>query len=132
MKNYELTLILKNDLTNEALNTLLQGISALIQEKGGLLEKQEIKGKREKGTLVALVFSLKPEEIENLQKKIKDEKGIVRFMIMVAPRHRAQTPALRTLGTEKSYPTETKEEETVKLTAEDIDKKLEEIFNGPQ
>ncbi len=125
MKTYELTLILQPELVQEALNKLIQDIASFIQEKGGLLERQELKGRQKKGILTVLAFSLRQEEIEALNKKIKGEKGVVRSMMLVAHRHIEKVP---TVYPKAKVTQEKPMLEEVKLTVEEIDKKLEEIF----
>lgn len=126
MKNYELSLILAPELMGETLTKALQNIIGFIQDKGGLLEKQKIKGKQRNGILAILAFSLKQEEIENLNKKIKDEKQILRSMVTITPRRKTQVPTLAKQTAQPISALKTPEEE--KLSVEDIDKKLEEIF----
>ncbi len=121
MKNYELTLILKPELDGEALNKTIQTVAAFIQEKGGFLEKQELRGKQRQGILAVLAFSLGAEEIESIQKRIKEEKQIFRSMLIIAPKKRTQTPTIQTAPKIVS-------QEQPRMSVEDIDKKLEEIF----
>jgi len=123
MKNYELTLILSSELDGEALNKIIQDIAAFIQEKGGLLKSQELRGKQRQGILALLVFSLNPEALESIQKKLKEEKQILRSMLTIAQRKRAETPTLQTAP-------KIAESEQPRMSVEDIDKKLEEIFKG--
>ncbi len=130
MKNYEITLILNSELPQEARTKLVQDIASFVQDRGGLLEKQEFTGKSSgstKGMLALLACSIKQEEIENLSARLKIEKDILRFMISLAPRRLAKIPTLQPAS--QTPP----EKEGVKLAVEDIDKKLEEIFkDGPQ
>lgn len=123
MKNYELTLILKADLDNEALNKIIQDVAAFIQEKGGLLEKQELRGRQRQGILAVIVFSLQAQDLESIQKKLKEYQQIVRSMLVIAPKKRAEMPMIQ--AAPKMI-----ESEQPKMSVEDIDKKLEEIFKG--
>ena len=124
MKNYELALILSLELNTEELNKAIQDIAAFIQEKGGLIKNQELRGKQRGGILATLAFSVNAQEIENIQKKLKENARILHFMAILAPKKRiAAAPSLSV----QQAPKITMSEEP-KMSAQDIDKKLEEIF----
>ncbi len=66
-------------------------------------------------------------ESDEMAKKLKGEKGLRRFIILLAPRHAEKTPSLAS----KPLSNQTQEKpvpEEVKMSVEEIDKKLAEIF----
>jgi len=158
MKNYELTYLISPDLSEEELKIFSGKISNFIQEETGTLEKTtgpskkklgySIK-KKEEAFLVTLNFSLSPEKLGNLEKKLKSENQILRYIILTkkAPE---KTPLLRRQP--QTDPSQTKtnlgmiSKETLpkikklpevppkitkpkKVELKEIDKKIEEILN---
>ncbi|MBI1984954.1 MAG: 30S ribosomal protein S6 [Candidatus Wildermuthbacteria bacterium] len=137
MKDYELTLVIKSDTTEDAQNSLLQGIAALIQEKGGILEKQDVKKnvflpsaiqKQNTAVIAVLKFKAPQEIIEGLEKRVKEEKTVLRAMITKFQKPKAvRIPSFSPLR----HPVAAQTEEGQKMSAEEIDKQLEEIFKEP-
>ncbi|HEX9721693.1 MAG TPA: 30S ribosomal protein S6 [Candidatus Paceibacterota bacterium] len=146
MRNYDVTFIFSPLLEESSLNDTLSKLASFVQEKGGILGNQHIKGKRpllapigkhKEGFLATLSFSLVPEHLEAFEKYCKEQKDILRFLAAKHIRHatKAQptiarphpTPVLSAAAPETPASlTEAKSEEKIDL--EDIDKKLEEIF----
>lgn len=91
MRLYELTYLLSPDLSGEELKSSEEEISTLIQKEGGFLNEVNfavkkklvfpIKKKRE-AFLINLNFHLPPEKLEILEKKLKSEKKILRYLIL--------------------------------------------------
>lgn len=141
MRNYELTLVFSGDLRAEQLTQALEGIVSFIQGKGGILLNQEIRGKRallspiktqKEGNLAALKFTIDPSHKEELEKHLKEDSKILRFLCLVSVSRKAKgkiphlTPSI-------AYPAAPQAaiEETKGIDLGDIDKKLEEIFKQP-
>lgn len=134
MKDYELTLIVPHDTTEDALHAFLQDLSTWIQGKEGIVEKQDIKknvallSPIQKHTLAYVAtFKFKAQEpmIEELQKKVKDEKLVIRAM--VTKFHKQKAVRIPSFSPLKSSSTPVAKE-AQKMTTEEIDKQLEEIF----
>jgi len=130
MKNYELTYLISSDVSGEELKNLSEKIKSFVQKEKGAIKKTtepskkelgyEIKEKRE-AFLSILNFSLNPEKLENLEKKLKTENQILRYMIL------NKDLSKKTLSVKRTSPKlKTKESEKVEL--KEIDKKIEEIL----
>lgn len=127
MKFYELNYLILPDLKDEELNLLQEKIISLIQENGGVLVSNTtaikklllypIK-KRTEAFLATLSFQLNPEKLANLEKKLKEEKSILRYLIVSKRLYK------KTLPPEKSKRVIKGE----KVELKDIDKKLKEIL----
>ena len=147
MKNYELTLILKADLAESELQTLLGEIASVLQDAGALIISQDSKGKRsliapiqkhQEAELAVIRFTLDAQKIEDVEKELRAREDILRFMLLSYTPKKAQErtiaqPPTTTAAAAATAPTtppaqEATEEEKVELG--DIDKKLEEIFKG--
>ncbi|MBZ9578345.1 30S ribosomal protein S6 [Patescibacteria group bacterium] len=92
MKFYELTYLLSPDLSEEELKIFQEKINSFVKEDGGRLEKSKnpIEKKleypikeRERGYLATLDFHFEPEKLGNLEKKLKQESSILRYLILV-------------------------------------------------
>ena len=137
MRNYELTLILSPEKSESETNDMFQNLVAFIQDKGGILEKQNITPKRdlgvpiqkkEQGVLATLSFNVAQENLPEIEKKLKENTDVLRYMIskkspirvMKKRAKRIETTTLSTISQAKKEP---------KAEMKDIDKKLEEILN---
>jgi len=140
MQNYELTYLISTDVSREELKNLSEKIKSFIQEEGAIKKTTEpsktklgypIEEKRE-AFLVILNFSFQPtadqpkagssEKIAKLEKKLKAENQILRYMILNKDLPEKVLRSKRTRSELK-----TKESEKVEL--KEIDKKIEEILN---
>ncbi len=92
MKNYELTALISSELSEEEAKTLQGKIISLIQEGGGILNGEltffrkklayPIK-KQLQAYLSIFNFQLVAEKLASVDKKLKDEKEILRFLIVI-------------------------------------------------
>lgn len=130
MKNYELTYLISTDASGEELKNLPEKIKSFIQEEEGAIKKTTEPSKtklgypiKEKGQgfLTVLNFSLSPEKIANLEKKLKAENQILRYMIL-----NKDLPE-KILRSKRTRP-ELKTKESEKVELKEIDKKIEEIL----
>ena len=130
MKNYELTYLISSDVSVEELKNLSEKIKSFVQEEGAIKKTTEpSKTKlgyliKEKGEAFSSVlnFSLNPEKIVDLEKKLKAENQILRYMIL------NKDLSEKILHPKRTSPKlKTKESEKVEL--KEIDKKIEEILN---
>ena len=143
MRNYELTLILAADLAEEQVNDTIGKIASFLQEKGGILGNQDIKGKRPllapinkqaEGYVVVLKFTIAPEHTPELETELKENDQVLRHMLLISPQYikKILTPSIATpVAAKTAQPVAaiTPEEPTEKADSASIDKKLEEIFN---
>ena len=107
MRYYELTCL-------GDINFIQEKIAPLIQEEGGILASVY-----KKANTVTFCFQMEPENLTNLEKKIKSEGQISRFIILSKKPKRSQEAFPRTPWVEKP-----------KRKAEigEIEQKLEEIL----
>jgi len=132
MKLYELTYFLSPDLSEEELKILQEKIVSLIQNEGGKLEKVKTpikKGlaysikKRGEVFMASLDFYFSPEKLNELEKKLKSELKILRYLILKKEvSKRAEIPQIIS---EVKAPKVKKEK---KVELEKIEEKLEEIL----
>jgi len=150
MKYYELTYLISPDISETELRSFSLKIGDFIQEEGG---KTEISGplkKRRLGYSIkkkgeaywgALDFHLLPDKLPILEKKLKAQKEILRYLILTKElTKRVKIPEKISLGIKTkirapSIPGKTKEvtsppskKKTKKVELKEIGKKLEEIL----
>lgn len=91
MKNYELTYLIKPETLKEEISELSQKINSLIQDQEGIIEKDSQEQTRTLGYpikgnknvfLKTVVFKYNPEKLPVLDKYLKEEKSILRFLII--------------------------------------------------
>ncbi len=140
MKNYELTYLIPSELSEEEAKEFQGRIASSIKEEGGILNGENsllrkklaypIK-KQFEAFLAVLDFQLEPERMTNLEKKLKSENQILRYLIVT--KAKPKEALLRKRRERKvtfEKPAVSKEEKKVEL--KEIEKKLEEILNEPQ
>jgi len=137
MKLYELTYLISPDLSEEEIRVLQEKINSLIQEEGRVLPDSTSNGglvrktlahpikKNRSAFLSTLSFQLNPEELESLEKKLKAESKILRYLILTKPVPKVMVG--------KEIPTKLprkiiKPKPKVKVELKEIEKKLEEIL----
>jgi len=149
MKEYELTYIVSPELSEEELTELKNKINNFILEERGVLVNfsKPVKKKlfwadkkQNEGILNTIFFSLTPENLTNLERKIKNEKQILRYLLLkkefkTSTQKTKKTPSLSVppeTKTEIQTELKTKEEQKIqkeqKVELKDIDKKIEEIL----
>lgn len=132
MKLYELTYLISPDFSEEELKVFQEKINSFVREDGGRLEKSKdpierkleypIK-KRGRAHLAVSDFHFEPEKLENLEKKLKQESSILRYLILAKriPKKIEITKITPEVKIKKF-----KKEKKVEL--EKIEEKLEEIL----
>jgi len=144
MRNYEINYLISSKLSEEEVKKISEKINSFIREEEGILDRESnpsklrlgypIKKERQVNLLVS-DFSVEPEKLGNLEKKIKSEPMILRFLISTKKAVRVEfrrqkfAPKIKTFALSSVREKITKplsEEEKVEL--EDIEKKLEEIL----
>lgn len=137
MPNYEWTLLLDPVLEEEQARQQVAAAASLVQEGGGMVQSQEVLGKRplpssiqkrREAHLCRIEATLAPDRVETVGKKLNEMPAILRMMLTIK-RHRAPMPQRRQLH--KSVlktPAQPKE----KMDVQEIDKKIEELLQEPQ
>ena len=133
MRSYELTYLISPDLSEEELNVFQEKINSLIQGEDGILDQRVSTIKKKLGYLVRkksmaflgeVDFHLAPEKIENLEKKLKAEGQILRYMILTKEAPKIIEVPKKRLKVIKKIEKPKKE----KVELKEIEKKLEEIL----
>ncbi len=127
MKYYELAYIISSKLSEEEAKDIKQKIETSIQEKEGILDfSEELKKislsypieKETQAYLGSVKFFLKKEDINKIEKEVKEEKNIFRFILCNKKKIEAKE------SDEKKPSSRRKKKAELK----DIEKKLDEIL----
>lgn len=141
MKPYELTYLISAELPEEEARAFQNKIASLIKEEGGLLNELRLPLRRKlaypikkqnQAFLAFLNFQINPAGLINLEKKLKSENQILRYLILIkkpikATKERAKraaAPHEPTAFGEKKVIAEKEK----KVDLKEIEKKLEEIL----
>ena len=127
-KLYEISYVLKID-TEEALGNTLEQIRKYIEERSGRsLEERHMSkrrlaypvGKNHEGFFGSIKFFLKPEDLGELESKLKSDKHFIRYIITIDNKYgaepRGHVKKIRRVSEQKA------------ADIQEIDKKLEEIL----
>lgn len=130
MKLYELTYLISPELSEEELKVLQEKINSFIQEEGGILNKIDFSSKKillsypirkkRESFLASLNFCLEPEKIENLEKKLKAEKSLLRYLILTKKIQKKVSVSIPKKLTKGRKP---------KVELKELEKKLDEILD---
>jgi len=96
VREYELMVILPPDLTETDLKTKVQDFQEALSQHGGKVIDQEVTpvrdlayriGKYDRGTYATFHFAFPIEHVQELEKLIRIEMGVVRHMIVTCPKN---------------------------------------------
>jgi len=139
MKYYELTYLISPELNEEEIKNFSQKIQSFIQTESGILDETKTPTKIKLGYpinksnsayLVSVEFHLSPEKLATLEKKLKNENQVLRFMILT----KKSSTTLKSLKTSKGLSQTAKKSESApikkekKVELKEIEKKLDEIL----
>ena len=132
MHFYELAYLISPELPEEELKSLQEKINSLIQKGAGVLNEIKlpikkklaypIKKQRE-AFLINFNFYLEPEKLGSLEKELKSEKKILRYLILARPKSKIAKVRKRPAKVIPKIPAKEK-----KVELKEIEKKLEEIL----
>ena len=132
MHFYELAYLISPELPEEELKSLQEKINSLIQKGAGVLNEIKlpikkklaypIKKQRE-AFLINFNFYLEPEKLGSLEKELKSEKKILRYLILAKPKSKIAKVRKRPTKIIPKIPVKEK-----KVELKEIEKKLEEIL----
>ena len=137
MKLYELTYLISSELSDEATNSLQEKIASLISKEGGILaqnsaplkkrlaysiKKPALQAKETQAHLVVLNFQSAPENLSVIEKNLKLENKIIRYLILAKPRKKIMAEGEK-ISTQKP-----KKIVKHRVELKEIEKKLEEIL----
>lgn len=134
MKSYELTFLISGNLSEEEAKQFQDKVTSLIQTEGGILADRGTILKKKLAYpikkqiqvfLAILTFQLEPIKLFPLEKKLKLENQILRYLILIK-RPVKEMPVRRKKVSEIAPLIEKKKREKTEL--KDIEKKLEEIL----
>lgn len=124
MKYYQLTYLISPELKKEEIEKVEKKIASFLKEESGILDKSDsplmrslfypIK-KFRKAFLGSCYFFLEPEKLNSLEKKLKAETNILRYLLT------SEKPP-------KKIPSFKKIEKPKKVELEDLEKKLKEVL----
>lgn len=122
MKSYQLSYLISLENSEDKIKQIQDKIISLVQEAGGSLNKAGETIRKNKGYLVSLYFYLSPEKITNLEKSLKAENKIFRYLILTKKlvKKAASFPSLRRQEIPKTK---------TKVELKEIEKKLTEILD---
>lgn len=133
MKLYELTYLIFPNLAGEEIKNLQEKMISVIQkEEGDFIENGSATAKihlaypikkQKEAYLNTLTFRFQPEKLPNLEKEIRSEKKILRYILLIKE-VRKEIPKVF-IPSKKPIPARPKE----KVELKEIDKKLEEILS---
>jgi len=92
VKPYEIVLVLRSDLSDEARSAKAERILSLITENGGEIERQEEWGKRvlayeirhqTEGYYSLVEFKLPPSAVQTVEERLNIDEEILRYQIIV-------------------------------------------------
>jgi ribosomal protein S6 len=125
MKNYELTYLISPNLSEKEVLIFQEKIISLIQEGGGTLDEVKTPVRKKGIYLATLNFHLDSGKLGNLEKKLKADGQVLRYIIL--------TKKLPKKVPEKKPEITIKPKKIVKPKAKvelkEIEKKLEEILD---
>jgi ribosomal protein S6 len=140
MKPYELTYLISAEVSEEEATTIQNKIISLIQEKEGFSIEGKPPFKRRlaysvegqsQAYLTVLNFQMAPEKLADLEKELKEEKRILRYLILVKPPVKKEKAVRRPRNTAADKKGELRpilSEEEKKVELKEIEKKLDEIL----
>lgn len=140
MNSYEI-LYLVPSLKSEELAKIQEKVKKIIQEKKGKIQEEKSLGLRDlaypikhhlKGYYYWLCFDFEPSFLKELEKTLKLESQILRFLIVkhIKPKEKKKItrPKFITKKLEKKEVLKEKPKKEKKVTLEELDQKLEEIL----
>jgi ribosomal protein S6 len=134
MKLYELSFLITPDIKEETAKQITQDLISSLQEKGGALDNlgnirfinlaYEI-GKKSQAYFSSFSFFASPENIADLEKRLKNNREILRFLIVSKKKQRLSARFIRR---EIKKPIAKRKFSGVKTSIEQIEEKLDEIL----
>lgn len=127
MTLYELLYIIPTPFTENDIPLIQEKTVNLIKDLGGLIKKTENFGNRKlayeikhvkRGFYISHLFTLEPNQLKNLEKKLELMPEILRFLICLAPRVKEKKPSVKKEETKKI---------DLKTLNESIDQLLDEV-----
>jgi len=141
MKTYEIAYLISSELSEEEARAFQGKITSLVKEEGGILDEARMPLRRKlaypikkqsQAYLAFFNFQLNPDALANLEKKLKEEDQILRYLIVIKKPIKPMKERVRKFkaqseltGVEENKAYIEKEK---KVDLEEIEEKLEEIL----
>lgn len=142
MKRYELTFLILPELSEEEAKAVHQEINSLIEtegvlEDGSILLKRSLAYsilKKKEAYLAVSIFKTEPEKIADIEKRVKENKNILRHLLVVTRKERKEhRKRVKPEGIKSKVTiTERTEPKEKKVELKEIGEKLDQILNEPQ
>lgn len=146
MKKYELNYLISPEFSEEEAKEFQNKIASFFQEEEGVLNEEgsliRIKlaypiKKQTQAYLAVLSFQLKPEKLSNLEKKLKEENQILRYLLLIKKEIEikpgiSRIPPISRKSRKAAPKKTTAHPSEKKVELKEIEKKLEEILNEPK
>jgi small subunit ribosomal protein S6 len=141
MKPYEIAYLISSELSEEEVRAFQGKITSLVKEEGGILSEARMPlrkklaypiEKQNQAYLAFFNFQLNPDALVNLEKKLKAENQILRYLILIKNPLKPVRERVRKLKTQ-TQPVDFEEnkdyiEKEKKVELKEIEEKLEEIL----
>ncbi|MCX6760582.1 MAG: 30S ribosomal protein S6 [Candidatus Nealsonbacteria bacterium] len=141
MKPYEIAYLISSELSEEEVRTFQGKITSFVKEEEGILDEARMPlrkrlaypiEKQNRAYLAFFTFQLNPDSLVNLEKKLKAENQILRYLILIKKPLKPIKERVRKLKTQPE-PVDFEEnkayiEKEKKVELKEIEKKLEEIL----
>lgn len=139
MKSYELSYLITPEISDSEVKNFQEKIIAFVQEKGVLVDTRLAKKiglaypikKRVSAFFATLGFQSKTEDLSELEKKIKAEPNVIRYLILGKITHKAKKKRSRP-PVAPSIIRKIEEPKKEKAKLEEIEQKLEEVLGKTQ
>lgn len=142
MKSYELAYLISSELSEEEARAFQERIISMVKDQGGTLEdvRNPLRRrlaysimKQTQAYLAFFVFKTSPEALADLEKKLKEEKQILRHLIVIKKPVKPIKERVRKIkpqpeGTAAFEENKEYTEKEKKVELEEIEEKLEEIL----
>jgi len=134
-KTYELTYLISSILTEEEAKVLQSKIGELVVNEGGSVKDSPVPARKKlaypinketQAYLAVIDFQLEPEKLANLEKALKAETQILRYLMLIKKPFREMKRSRLVMEPKEPKTKKTQEEKKVELN--EIEKKLEEIL----
>ncbi|TFG35857.1 MAG: 30S ribosomal protein S6 [Parcubacteria group bacterium] len=141
MKPYEISYLISSELSEEEARAFQSKITSFVKEEGGISNEARIPlrkklaypiEKQNQAYLAFFTFQLNPEALVNLEKKLKAENQILRYLILIKNPLKPVKERVRKLK-HQTEPVDFEEnkayvEKEKKVELKEIEEKLEEIL----
>ena len=136
--DYEFVYILIPKFSEKEARTKAKEVSDLLKKRGAKILKEDFWGKRElaypikhfeEGWYILVEFSSEPEKIREIDKALKLEEDIIRFLIIKKEKKEAVKEKISKVTEAEEKKKVKKTTATKKIGLEKLDEKLEEILD---